>query len=957
MGYQKQGALDLEGCETEPIHHIGALQAPYAMVIWRPEDGVILAMTANLPDLCGKSGQDIDALPIHDLFVGSREDIDKALASLVEAKPIALANGRRVLVRRSLVGAYQAVVIDPHPTESGFGSSFGAVLAFNGLIEEQLAKPVIDLAALAGGLASSFRGISGYDRVMVYEFDADLNGRIIAEDADPALDSRYMGLTFPSSDIPRPARELFLKNRVRPLIDVESATVPLISFRQQNAAAFDIGLVPERAVSPIHLSYLANMGVRATLTIALIVQGKLWGLLTCHHYQSARKLSGGDLSLCRVLCDLLSHALNRVRDQTRLQLTAEVDTLGLRLRAAAHAEREAEDFGTLLKDFETPILDLLGASGALITLGTGDFWLGAAPPPGIATLLARLDIKSNVLMQAGFSTNHIAGHFPDLAGALLPDCAGITLIGNSARMSTMTAWRPAIATAISWAGDPNKRVSATGQLRPRASFERWQEESTDKCMPWTAGHEDMLKVLLNILSEVGWALEKRKAERRALSAREQIERARDELEHASLHDALTDLPNRRFLDKTLAQFAKAGGGADRIAALQIDLDRFKVINDTLGHPAGDMVLVHVADVLRRQRRESDFVARVGGDEFVLIARDDLGEDKLADLAQGIIDTLSRPILIAGEQVSFSASIGIAVTPLVGLMPETFLSRADIALYEAKRNGRARFCFVSDEMEQARIERRKLGEDVLRGFEAHEFELFYQLQFAATDGRITGAEALMRWNHPDLGIIGPKDFMEAAEDIGVIEKLDKFSVHSALEVQRTWAAQGLVVPKISVNISARRLKEMNVCGMLQSHPDMAGRIAFELLETVDLNTLDSVSQWNIQNLQDAGIKLEIDDFGAGHTSILSLVRMQPDRLKIDKDLVLPAPESQTARDVIRSIVSIAKTLNIGVTAEGVETEAHAGLMRDLGCDTLQGYALARPMSAEEICERFIKRKRA
>jgi EAL domain-containing protein (putative c-di-GMP-specific phosphodiesterase class I) len=244
---------------------------------------------------------------------------------------------------------------------------------------------------------------------------------------------------------------------------------------------------------------------------------------------------------------------------------------------------------------------------------------------------------------------------------------------------------------------------------------------------------------------------------------------------------------------------------------------------------------------------------------------------------------------------------------------------------------------------------------MRGFEAQEFELFYQLQFAAVSRQVSGAEALLRWNHPERGLLTPLDFMAAAEEIGVIEKLDAFSVQSALEARHSWAQLGFDVPKISVNVSARRLKEMNVSQLVAQYPDMAGRIAFELLETIDLNTVDSVSKWNIQALQDAGIDLEIDDFGTGHTSILSLVQLKPNRIKIDKDLVLPAPESLTARDVVRSIVSIARTLNIGVTAEGVETEAHADLMRDLGCDTLQGYALARPLRSTDIHAGFIATK--
>lgn len=954
LRYQKQGAFDLEACEGEPIQFIGAVQAPYAMVIWRPQDGAIVAMTTNLPEVLGLAAQTIRALRVHDLFLGDREEIDKALSDRADARHIVLVSGKSSLARGCRLGPWHAAIIDPVPAQSWRGTGFDAVVSFNALIEAQLAKESFVLAGLAAGLAAAFRGISGYDRVMVYQFDADCNGQIIAEDADPSLDSRFLGLTFPSSDIPRPARELFLKNRVRPLIDVQAEVVPIVAFDGQTAQDFDLGALPERAVSPIHLTYLTNMGVRSTLTIAVMVQDRLWGLLTCHHYSGPRRLSGPDLALCRVLCDLLSHGLSRARDAARLAQQALVDALGRTLRTAAQAEAAPEDFGTFLRDFEPQILTLLDVSGAVITLGSSDFWLGAAPPAGFAALRTRLDTASG---QTVFSTTSLARHFPDLAASLLPECAGLIRIGNAARTSAMMAWRPAVPTAITWAGDPEKRVQNTGALTPRTSFEKWRVLSADTCASWTTDHDHLLTGLFCVLSEVGWTLERRRAERKVETAREQVERARTELEHAALHDVLTGLPNRRYLDMVLADLAGQQGGSGKVAALQIDLDRFKVINDTLGHAVGDEVLLHVAEVLRKHRRETDIVARVGGDEFVLIARDNLAEELLEELAQGIIDEVSRPIVIRGEQVSFSASIGVALALQSGLMPETLLSRADIALYESKHNGRGQTCFVSDAMEQTRIERRKLGEDVLRGFAAGEFALFYQLQFSASTRQVSGAEALLRWNHRVRGLLSPQHFLEAAEDIGVIEKLDSFSVETALEVQRRWSERGLVVPKISVNVSARRLKDMNVARMVKEHPDMAGRIAFELLETMDINTIDTLSKWNIQSLQDAGIALEIDDFGAGHTSILSLVHMKPDRIKIDKDLVLPAPDSQTARDVIRSIISIAKTLNIGVTAEGVETEAHVALMRSLGCDTLQGYALARPMSFDEIAERFIGRKTA
>lgn len=949
MTYIKQGALDLEACEVEPIHFMGAIQPPYAIVAWRPEDGSIMMASENLVELVGWNQDDIAAAHIKDLFEAPFKSVDRFFANQSETHPVSLINGREVLARGCTVGDWLALVLDPETTTLSSSFKFDAVLTFNKMIDEQLAKPKVDLETLTAGLAAAFRSISGYDRVMVYEFDADWNGTIIAECATETLDARFLGLTFPSSDIPRPARDLFLRNRVRPLIDSDAVDVPLMSLGDLAPDAIDIGDLPERAVSPIHLTYLRNMGVRATLTVALIVQDRLWGLLTCHHYSGRRKLSAGELGLCRVLCDLMSHALNRVQDRKRLEHTSDLEDLGRKMRLAVQAKGVDEAFGSTLAVFSAQILQALGASGAVVMLDGKDFSLGAPPPDSFNDLRTRIEQTADSSGKPGFSSNHIVAHFPGLTGALLPDCAGVAMVRNSTRSCSIFAWRPAVQRTITWAGDPQKRVPEHGSLSPRASFERWQDQTAERSAPWSRGHEIIFSAMLDILSEVGWMLERRRAERRADSARAEAERAIGELEHASLHDDLTDLPNRRYLDRKL-QYASSRAirnGADRIAALHLDLDRFKAINDTLGHATGDDVLVHVAKTLRNNKRETDFVARVGGDEFVLIAYDNLEEPQLAALAQDLIDVLSQPIRIEDQQVSFGASVGIAISPLHELKPAALLSRADIALYESKRRGRGRYCFVSDEMAEARIERRMLGEDVLRGFEAQEFELYYQLQFAADDRRIVGAEALLRWNHPLRGVLSPDLFIAAAEEVGVITKLDALSVRSALETRAAWSEQGVDVPKISLNVSSRRLKDMDVSQMVTENPGIAGCIAFELLETIDMNTIDNVSRWNLKKFKEAGITIEIDDFGTGHTSILSLLEVRPDRIKLDKDLVLPAPESKTNRVLIQSIVRIAKTLDIGVTAEGVETEAHITLLRDLGCDTLQGYVLARPMSAGAV----------
>lgn len=958
MDYFKQGALDLEACEREPIDFIGAMQAPYALIAWRPDTRAVVVATQNLEEMAGVALSDLARLGVEALF-SHAPPVDDATFFKTETRPVCLANGRSATVRKVAIDGLDGLVIDPTSASSVASEGFNAIVEFNQLVERHMAVEDLDLVVLCESLAQRFRKLSGYDRVMVYEFDADWNGHVIAEDASDRLESRFIGQSFPSSDIPRRARELFLRNRVRPLVDIDADPVRLLCLEGSSPDQFDIGELPERAVSPIHLQYLKNMGVTSTLTIALVVRNELWGLLTCHHYDSPKCLSTSDLALCRVLCELMSQALNRVRDRSRLTSAQRADQLGAELRALAHTSPPDMSLNDLLAPLHHAILSACEADNALFSLAGETFEIGSDTPQRIDALYLELAERLCATVSTSFATNHVSAFFPELGQSMLPNCAGVAIVRNPAHETSLLVSRRAVPRLESWAGDPEKRVTDMGRLSPRASFELWQAETKDKAASWPTAHQETLFPILTLLTDVGWTMKRRKAEMTAKLATAQAEKAAEELAYWALHDALTDLPNRRYLERALDKLSEHPGGrnASRIAALHMDLDRFKSVNDHLGHSAGDKVLVHVADVLRSLRRQTDFVARLGGDEFIILAHSQVEKEQLAELAESIISALSWPLEIDGQIVRIGASVGIAVAPAHSIKPSDLLSRADVALYEAKRLGRGRFQFVSDRMEHDRAERRRLGEEAMEGLERNEFELFFQPQYDAATRDVAGAEALLRWNHPERGLLTPDVFMPAATEVGVVDKLDNLAIARALEARETWEKAGLMVPKVSVNISAKRLRDIDVKAMVIEDPRIPKYIAFELLETMDLNEIDSASRWNIAAIRDAGIELEIDDFGTGHTSILSLLQLRPARLKIDKDLVLPAIDSETVHDLIRLIVRIAQTLKVGVTAEGVETLAHASLMTELGCDRLQGYAFARPMPADQLPDHVLHRKHA
>lgn len=423
----------------------------------------------------------------------------------------------------------------------------------------------------------------------------------------------------------------------------------------------------------------------------------------------------------------------------------------------------------------------------------------------------------------------------------------------------------------------------------------------------------------------------------------ELEMAKGRIEHVALHDSLTGLPNRRYLDEMLATSARRG---ERTALLHLDLDRFKQINDTLGHAAGDAMLMHASKVIEANAGAADFVARIGGDEFVVICggRDD---HDLAALADGIIEEMRQPVNFRGHQCRFGVSIGIAATSGEGLDARQLLVNADLALYRAKSRGRNRYEFFNEELQSEIVETKRTADEILAGLERNEFIVFYQPQFDAGTLEIVGVEALARWQHPTRGILTPAVFLRVAEELNVVALIDRTVLKRALADFECWQLQHLNIPRVSVNVSARRLEDKDLINGLRKLNIRAGTVSFELVESIFLDENDDLVAWNIEHIKDLGIDIEIDDFGTGYASIVSLLKLQPRRLKIDRQLITPITGSLPQRRLVSSIIEIGKSLGIEVVAEGVETMEHARILNELGCDLLQGYALGRPMDAKAL----------
>jgi len=441
-------------------------------------------------------------------------------------------------------------------------------------------------------------------------------------------------------------------------------------------------------------------------------------------------------------------------------------------------------------------------------------------------------------------------------------------------------------------------------------------------------------------------------QRRALEQySRRLETANQEITHMALHDDLTGLGNRRYLAQKFEELARARaetGG--EIAALHIDLDRFKAINDTMGHAAGDEVLLAIARRILRQAAPEDIVARIGGDEFVILMPVAGDSHRPEHLARTLLEDLARPLLFEGKECRFGASVGLARTPLAGV--DQLLTTSDLALYKAKRQGRGQLG-VFDRRDLEEVKRNKaLADDVLRAIEAAEFEPFYQPIVDAVTGRTVAIEALARWRHPSKGIQLPGTFLPVATDLNLAGEIDRQIFERAIGECQAAFGRWVQPPSLSFNVSEDRINHDTMDTIRRQVSAYSGQISFELLETIFLEEQDDEFLERLDQLRALGIAIDVDDFGSGRASVVALQRINPDRLKIDRRLVALVSAGSGGLRLLRSIIEIGHALELGVTAEGVETREQADILANLGCDRLQGFYFARPMAFADLV-RFLE----
>jgi diguanylate cyclase (GGDEF)-like protein len=472
---------------------------------------------------------------------------------------------------------------------------------------------------------------------------------------------------------------------------------------------------------------------------------------------------------------------------------------------------------------------------------------------------------------------------------------------------------------------------------------------------WMTGTIALVTFLVLSITRVLSVFDARMASSTALMAKS-LKKANADLKHMVLHDTLTQLPNRLLLEDRIGQaVGECRRSGTRCAVLFVDLDRFKAVNDWLGHFIGDELLRTVADRLRSAMRAEDTVSRLGGDEFVVLLRHVQDGKDAALVARKLVELVSAPLQAHGHKLSVTPSVGITLFPDHGGTAQALITNADAAMYYVKKSGRNGFQLFTPEMSTFFPDRLALEHDLRKALERHELELHYQPKVDVSSGATIGMEALARWRHPQRGLILPDDFIPLAEETGIIIPLGQWVLREACRQNQAWQEQGLAPLRVAVNISAAQLR----------HDDLADNVALALRETgldpqyLEIEITESVVMQNastalatLDRLSQMGIHLAVDDFGTGYSSLSYLKRFPLDTLKIDRSFIRDLSSDRNDALIVRAIVALAHSLNLQVVAEGVENAAQLGFLQSCGSDQYQGYLHSKPLPASEF-ERLLR----
>lgn len=838
----------------------------------------------------------------------------------------------------------------------------------------------LELQEILTTTAREIRSFLESDRVKVYRFEADGSGEVIAESINGDKLPSMLGLRFPPGDIPHSAREMFLKARQRVIVDVElkHQTINRLDC-PETGKTLAVEDITYRPVDPCHAEYLKAMGARSSLTVPILHQNHLWGLLVSHHSQPKR-FSDRELKMVQLLVDQLSIAIAQSFLLSQARQQARDEAVINQITSLLHSPLELNEIRKAV--LEQTVKHLRGSGGRLyIAAEFGDrpallYTCGQQPPdidlelsPFWQQIMGRANQDdraptANHTSQLGIFENLYSQHYSsidsNIPSFLVPHLYAISDISKEPQLKSvsanlvaasirsflavplqyrqqcigcLTVFRSPIETEILWAG---RCSSDTRHDRPRQSFAAWKEIKTGEAQKWTSEEQKLAQSL-------GTHLYMAAMQRRVEAM----------IRHQASHDPLTGLPNRLLFNERLSlALASAHQNGEMLAVIFLDLDRFKNVNDTLGHPVGDLLLQSVSRRLTNCLRVGDSMARWGGDEFTVLLYNINTPEEATKICQLIIQSLSSPFDFEGLELYIKASLGIALAPYDGEDAETLLKNADAAMYKAKQKGRNNYQFYTQAIGSKVSEDLNLENHLYKALKKSEFVLHYQPQINLKTGKIVGMEALIRWEHPERGLIPPDRFIPLAEETGLICQIDEWVMRTACLQNRAWQLLGLPPMRIAVNLSARQFLQphtVQIIAEILSETKLNPKyLEIEITESIAMTDV-SFTVSVLQQLQDMGIQISLDDFGTGYSSLWSLQNFPLNNLKIDKSFVADLVTGSSGATIVKLAIALGQGLNLQVIAEGVETAEQLAFLRSHQCDMGQGYFFSKPIPAAAITQ--------
>jgi diguanylate cyclase (GGDEF)-like protein len=563
------------------------------------------------------------------------------------------------------------------------------------------------------------------------------------------------------------------------------------------------------------------------------------------------------------------------------------------------------------------------ATGAFVRLGGRVLAIGATPPVGAADAIFKAILGP--IGDDATTIEALGERLPEFA-ALRSIASGVMALPVANNPGDGIVWfRPEVARTVTWGGDPNRKAeieAGTGRLSPRKSFAAWTETVRGRSLPWTPADR---RAATNL---------------RRLVTRALLRQAEAELMRIANIDPLTGLPNRRLLEGRLERW-RSGAPRAPAALLYFDIDRFKTVNDSLGHGTGDDLLVQIAQRLLGLVEPSDVAARIGGDEFVVFC-ENADAARAKALAERIIASFEEPLVVAGRPHRAAISVGIACASLTS--SDDLLRDADAAMYAAKRAGGNRAVVFQAELQEAVLRTFKTEQDLFYALERRELVLFYQPIVTLPERRLLGFEALVRWHHPERGWISPAEFIPRAEETGLIERIGRWVAEEGVRELAVWDDPSL---RLSINVSPRQLVSGAFGDSLAAVLDCEGVSPRRLiLEVTEGALMDQGAVRELARLREMGCPIAVDDFGTGYSSLAYLQRLPIDIIKIDREFVTPLATDPKADRFMKALVGLAHTLELRVVAEGVETQAQADVLTAAGCELAQGFLFSRPVPQDE-----------